>query len=476
MNKNILNALKGNDLVIVVGSDLSMLRFPKKEFPDFKQLLKTIDSAVEDGDAIKINVNDYIAHKIWTDFHEQTALPSPFSLNTVVEVLVGEGETTEDDIKAIIMRVVDGLTDDQIELEPFQKLAKISSIETILSVNFDNFLERAFEAEDRKLNPSINFSIQDSNPADGKLEYDKAIPRIFNLMGNIKASDFAITEEMQLEYLYKLLMGKDKDANSKALFNAVNNKSILFIGCSFPNWYMRFFIRTVAKKRYKTGRSKFVASDKTAQDIKLSLFLENNQTSVIPIGKPAIPVKDNETVYCDTVEFIDELFAKTTKEEQILVDNKPRFKEKIFLSYSWGDKPLIKKLKNEFEKNGVELFFDDDDLRNGENFANSISNYINTCDYILPLISENSISRKESYVYEKEWTQAIYVEQFKQSSNLFPEGQENYIRPYVIDKTLETDDRIPEEIRKRNITRIESEENFGEMVRKFIKENKLTEI
>jgi len=146
------------------------------------------------------------------------------------------------------------------------------------------------------------------------------------------------------------------------------------------------------------------------------------------------------------------------------------------LSYSWGDKPLIKKLKNEFEKNGVELFFDDDDLRNGENFANSISNYINTCDYILPLISENSISREDSYVYGKEWTQAIYVEQFKQSSNLFPEGQENYIRPYVIDKTLETDKRIPEEIRKRNITRIKSEAEFGEVVRKFIKENKLTEI
>jgi len=36
MNRNILNALSGNDLVVVVGNDLSVLRLPKKSISDFK--------------------------------------------------------------------------------------------------------------------------------------------------------------------------------------------------------------------------------------------------------------------------------------------------------------------------------------------------------------------------------------------------------------------------------------------------------
>ena len=249
MNKKILNAIEGNELVIVIGNDLSMLRLSKSDVQEYNELLETMDSAIEDGEFIKINVKDYLAHKIWRNFHEDKEPPSIYNLNNVAEFLVREGTTTTDDLKAMTIRFVNGLNDEQIVLEPLQKLTKISNIDTILSGNFDNFLERAFEAENKTVNPSVNFSIQDSNPDDGKLDRDKALSRIFNLMGNVKGSDFALTEEMQLEYLYRLLMGNNKDANSKALFEAVHNKSILFIGCSFPNWYMRFFIRTIAKKK-----------------------------------------------------------------------------------------------------------------------------------------------------------------------------------------------------------------------------------
>jgi len=473
MNKNILNALEGNDLVLVIGNDLSMVRLLKSDITNADVLLKVMDSASTDGEFIRVNINDYLAFTLWS-FYEKKEAPTPFTLNNVVEFLIRENKSSEDDIKAYIIRITKNLTDEQIVLEPFRKLAKISNIETILTVNFDNFLERAFEAEGIKVNPSINFSIQDSNPSNGDIDKDKALTSIFNLMGSIQDSDFAITEEMQLEYLYSLLIGKD--AKTKSLFEAVKMKSILLVGCSFPNWFMRFFIRIISKNRYKTGRSKFVASDRTAKDIDLSSFLENNRTSVIPIGSPALALKNEDEVYKNTIEFIDELFDKTEKSGKITTKNKPRYKEKIFLSYSWTDKPIIKKIKNEFEKCGVELFFDDDDLRNGENFTETISRYINDCDYILPLISENSISRKDSYVYEKEWTQAMYVEQFKKSSGLFREGQDNYIRPYIIDKTDPKDNRIPNDIRKRNITSIPSEDSFGPMVRKFIKENNLTEI
>ncbi|WGK64212.1 toll/interleukin-1 receptor domain-containing protein [Croceiramulus getboli] len=477
MNKNILLALEGSELVIVLGNDLSLIRLKKNDIPKHEELIDKMASARLEEDDIVVNINEYLAFAIWNEYKQSEEPPTPYNLNNVVELLVGAGITSDDDIKAYIIRIVKNLTDEQIVLEPFRKLAKINNIQTILSVNFDNFLERAFEAEGKKVNPSVNFSIQDNNQLDGTLNHDKSIVSIFNLMGNIQDSDFAVTEEMQLEYLYRLLLGKDekKGQNTKALFDSVKNKSILFLGCSLPNWFMRFFIRIISKNRYKTGRSKFVASDRTSQDVDLSSFLTFNKTSVIPIGSSPLKTPEAEVLYKNSLEFIDELYEKSEKINTISTDNKPLYKEKVFLSYSWDDKPLIKKLKNEFERCGVQLFFDDDDLRNGENFSETISDYINTCDYVIPLISNNSISRKDSYVYEKEWTQAIYVEKFKKSSGLFREGQDTYIRPYIIDDTSPTDERIPADIRSKNIDSIPSEDDFGEVIRKFIKEN-LTKI
>ena len=50
----------------------------------------------------------------------------------------------------------------------------------------------------------------------------------------------------------------------------------------------------------------------------------------------------------------------------------------------------------------------------------------------------------------------------------------SYIRPYIIDDTPPTDIGIPEEIRELNIEKVLGLDNFGPLVRKFIKENELT--
>ncbi len=470
MNNNIMIALKARQLVVVLGNDLSMVKLSDDLMPE-DNFLKLMDSVHKEGDITMINVNDLLAYKLWKSYNPEQKVPAPFNLNNVFESLFREGLASPEDLKAFIIHEVKSLKDDQIDLEPFQKIARMGNIETILTVNYDDFLERAFKTEGRPTNPPVNFSIQDSDTESGNLDIDKAIPSIYNLMGNIQDTNFAVTEEMQLEYLYKLLVRKD--ARTNALFNATKDKSLLLIGCSFPNWFMRFFIRTMNKKRLKNGRSKFVASDKTALDRDLALFLKNNRTSVIPIG---LKDKESKEVYKDSGEFVNKLFDAVSGEAEMVTDMKPRYEEKIFLSYSRRDTNLITKLKNEFKKNGVELFFDNDSLRNGEDYAAHIKKYLNKCDYFLPLISENSIKSEDSFVYKKEWMPAIYTQGTRQEFNLFREGQEDYIRPYIIDTTQPTDDRIPEEIRKMNITTIEDENKFPDVVRDFIQENNLTEI
>ncbi|MGB7393904.1 MAG: toll/interleukin-1 receptor domain-containing protein, partial [Pricia sp.] len=234
------------------------------------------------------------------------------------------------------------------------------------------------------------------------------------------------------------------------------------------NWFMRFFIRIIAKERFKNAlKAKYVACDRTLQDIELSYFLQHNATNIIRIGTSPTPDNEEDSedkVYKDSIEFIEEM-NKVWTEQKEESGGRIRFKEKVFLSYSWDDKAVVERLKNEFEKNGVSVFFDDDELKIGEEYNKTIRDYIKNCHFFVPIISKNALENEDRYVYDKEWKSAIVLDGYKDAS---------YIRPYIIDDTPPTHDRIPEEMRKLNIGKLPDEIDFGGPVRKFIQENELT--
>ena len=119
--------------------------------------------------------------------------------------------------------------------------------------------------------------------------------------------------------------------------------------------------------------------------------------------------------------------------------------------------------KNEFDRNGISVFYDKDSLKTGGNFDEILIKSIKDADYFIALISKNSIGDKNRYVYDTEWSFAIAFDTDK-----------NYLRPYIIDDTSPTDQKIPKRIREKNISTITNFDDFGEVVRKFIKENNLT--
>jgi len=458
--KAFIYSINNNGVVPVIGNDLSMVRLPKSQFPTSDKFPSFNESVIDDGDFVRLNLYHYLAFRLW-ELLGSGELPAPYTLNKVVLQLYKQN-VQENDINNAVKNEVSKLTDEQIFLEPYRKLARIPGFDTILTVNLDNFLERAFEAEEIHVNDAVNYSIP--LPAiDQDKPHDKALVRIYNLMGNVKGYNFAITEEQSLEYLYMLQNGTD--SMMKDLFDAIKDKAILLIGCSFPDWFMRFFIRIIAKEPFKGGiKTKYVACDRTLQDIELSYFLQNNAIKIIRIGATSPQRTNEDKEYRNSIEFIDEMSEKWEK-NTATTRNQTRFKEKIFLSYSWDDKVIVERLKNEFEKNGVQVFFDDDELKTGDRYNQVIKKYIKNCDYFLPIISKNSIEDKNRYVYDKEWKSAIVLDGYK---------DESYIRPYIIDDTPPTDDRIPEEIRNINIEKVIALGELGTVVRRFIAENKLT--
>ena len=283
-------------------------------------------------------------------------------------------------------------------------------------------------------------------------------------MGNVEGYNFAITDEQSLEYLYMLQNGIDSVA--KELFDSISRKNILLVGSSFPDWFMRFFIRIISNERFKNSvKAKYVACDHTHHDNELKNFLENNATKVIPIDADlARTSPEGSKFYKNSIEFIDQMYEQCSKSNEIK-KSETHYKETVFISYSWTDKSLAERIKNEFEKNGLNVFFDDDELKTGDRYNQVIKKYLKECDYFVALISQNAISDQSRYVYDKEWKFAIFFD-----------DERRYIRPYIIDETLPTDSRIPEEIRNLNIEKIQNFDDLGKVVRKFIQENNLTPI
>ena len=452
-----------NNVVPILGNDLSTIRLEKTSISQSKYYDAILKCGTVDEECIRINLYKYLAIKLWEIYGRGEPINYSVNFNSIVLQLLSR-DIKPDTIKNAIRNETIRLTDEQIVLDPYRKLLQVKGFENFVTVNIDNFLERAFEAEGRKVNTSINFSIQDaeSNPDE---KPDRALPKIFNLMGNIKWGKFVDSDEESLECLY--MIKNDSSYKAKSLFDTLDGKSLLFIGCSFPDWFMRFFIRIIANERYtNSSRDKYVVGYPIFKDNDIRFFLENNKTLVIPFGGN---IGGNNALQIEnSIEFITEIinqFYGSESTKPTPPPPPPKYKELIFLSYSRDDSSIAEKLKNEFDRNGVSVFYDKDSLKPGGNYDTILIKTIKDCDYFVALISKNSIGDRNRYVLDTEWSFAIAFDTDK-----------NYLRPYIIDDTGPTDEKIPARIREKNISTITNFNDLGEVVRKFIKENNLTTV
>jgi TIR domain-containing protein/SIR2-like protein len=448
------------DVVPVIGNDLSLIRLQLSYVSGLADSKQIIKAGHTEGDHLIINLYKYLAFSLWYTLDDsKNPVPVPTSLNNTVLHLQHSG-ITENQVNSAVKKLINNLTDDQIVLEPYRNLVRISGFETFISVNIDNFLERAFELEGRRVNRSFNFSIP-VNAADPDNRVDPALPRIYNIMGSLQGTSFVLCDEQSLEYVYSIQNGND--AVAKSLFDTIKQKNILLVGSSFPDWFMRFFIRIISMERLRNGaKAKYIACDNTIDNVELIDFLENNTVMVIPIGSGQTDLNGNK-VYRNSIEFIEEMVAQCSGGE--IVNGTVKYKEVLFISYCHDDKPAAERLRNELERNGVNVFFDDDSLKTGDRYNQVIKNYIKGCDYFVALISKNAIQDKNRYVYEKEWRSAIVLNDYKEKS---------YILPFIIDDTQPTDERIPEEMRSLNIRKIPTLDDLSQVVKRFIKEISLS--
>jgi TolB-like protein/Tfp pilus assembly protein PilF len=112
----------------------------------------------------------------------------------------------------------------------------------------------------------------------------------------------------------------------------------------------------------------------------------------------------------------------------------------VFLSYASQDAESAQRICEALRAGGIEVWFDQSELRGGDAWDQSIRKQIKTCALFAPIISRNTHTRGEGY-FRLEWKLAI------DRSHLIASDLP-FLLPVVIDDTPDTDDRVPERFRE----------------------------
>jgi hypothetical protein len=118
----------------------------------------------------------------------------------------------------------------------------------------------------------------------------------------------------------------------------------------------------------------------------------------------------------------------------------------VFLSYASQDAEAAQKICEALRAAGLEVWFDQDELRGGDAWDQSIRKQIKTCALFIPVISHTTHDRREGY-FRLEWKLAIDRCHLMDANMAF-------LLPVVIDDTRDDDERVPERFREVQWTRL----------------------
>ena len=110
------------------------------------------------------------------------------------------------------------------------------------------------------------------------------------------------------------------------------------------------------------------------------------------------------------------------------------------MSYASEDAEAAQRICAALRAGGIDVWFDQSELRGGDAWDATIRRQIRTCSLFIPIVSTSSHSRAEGY-FRLEWKLAIDRSHLIAADRVF-------LLPVVIDATSELDDRIPERFRE----------------------------
>src|SRR3954465_12328889 len=119
----------------------------------------------------------------------------------------------------------------------------------------------------------------------------------------------------------------------------------------------------------------------------------------------------------------------------------------VFLSYASQDAAAARRICAALRGAGVEVWFDQSELRGGDAWDQKIRRQIKECALFVPVISASTNARPEGY-FRLEWKLAV------DRSHLMSDDHP-FLFPVVIDDTTDAAARVPDRFREVQWTRLD---------------------
>jgi hypothetical protein len=287
--------------------------------------------------------------------------------------------------------------------EPIRQLAEITDFRLIVSLTTDDMLARSLRkrcaVDEIVHSPKLPMTEVKDLPADWHTRSGEV--HLLYLFGKSRpAPMFAIHDEDVLEYAHNVIA---RHGPSRFL-GELQDRILLLIGCNFPDWLSRFFLRVTNKNRLSEKDKREWMIEQLGPEETLVCFLRSYSTAteILPDMPP--------------VQFVAELHRRWKAQRDAalscaaepaaeVVPPSPLF----FISYSRKtDLAAAEAMVQALFKLGLtksEVWFDRTAIEPGERFSNRLLDGIRGCRYFLPLLSKAANDREKGFVF-REWREA----------------------------------------------------------------------
>jgi hypothetical protein len=286
-------------------------------------------------------------------------------------------------------------------------------------------------------------------------------PLVYSLFGKLSVGpDYVVADEDMLEFLCAL----QTDARRPPLlFDALHDSHLLFLGCRFPDWLARFFIR-IAKGRQlslQRGESELLVDPRLHSDADLVLFLEH-----FSYGTQMVAMEPRQFAAELERRWLERHPAQPAAGPATLAAAPAALAAElppggIFLSYAKEDFAAAQALHDALEAAGLDVWLDSRRLEAGDLYDQQIRRGVKACALFVPLVSATTERRLEGY-FRREWRWAE-----ERSQAIAPSVP--FILPVVLDDTPPYGASVPEAFLQAQWTALPGGQGTPEFTARVVK-------
>jgi hypothetical protein len=345
---------------------------------------------VPDPDGTTVPLDRWLVRRIC----ERGELPPGESLDAIVGRYRREGKDPAD----LYLLADEILRDERLPIpRALEQLASIRGFRLFVSTTIDTLIDRALRAQESKDGAETVSRAYGLEPPTGDVldvDWRRRQRVVFRVFGE-HAPDpdrFALTEEDTLEFLHRLQLD-GRAAAFRHLFDFLGRSHLLFLGCGYPDWLMRFLVRTIKNERLsRSDKMKAVADDRVLYDPGLVMFLSEMHAQIYRDG-PAL-------------QFVEELSRRMAAGAATPAAGAAAPAGKVFVSYAREDSKSVQTLVDSLRQHHIPVWHDRSDIGPGAEWESRIESAIQSCAAFVACISPTT-ERRERAEYHNEWRMAV---------------------------------------------------------------------